>query len=37
MDKVSASQPWGRGLEPHMGHENDSSYDDSTEVDLRMI
>ena len=24
MDKVSASQPGDRGLEPHTGHDNDS-------------
>ena len=41
MDKVSASQPWDRGFEPHMGHDPDFSYDTSTgwfkEADLRLI
>ena len=26
MDKVSASQPRGRGFEPHTGHDHDSSH-----------
>ena len=29
MDKVSASQPRGRGFEIHTGHDHDSSYDTS--------
>ena len=41
MDKVSASQPWDPGLEPHMGHDHNSSYDTSTvwfqEADLGVI
>ena len=30
MDKVSASQARDRGIEPHTGHDHDSSYDTST-------
>ena len=30
MDKVSASQTRDRGLEPHTGHDHDSSYDTSS-------
>ena len=30
MDKVSASQPHGRGFDRHTGHDHDSSYDTST-------
>ena len=41
MDKVSASQPRDRGFEPHMGHDQDSSYDTSIgwfqEADSRVI
>ena len=41
MDKVSASQPKGRGFNPHMGHDHDSSHDISTgcfqEADSRVI
>ena len=41
LDKVSASQPRGRGFDPHMGHDHDSSYDTSTgwfqEADSRVI
>ena len=37
MDKVSASQPWDRGFEPHMGHSHDSSYDTSTGWYSRVI
>ena len=41
MDNVSASQPWDRGLEPHTGHDHDSTYDASTgwfqEADSRVI
>ena len=40
-DKVSASQPWDHGFEPHMGHDHVSSYDTSTcwfqEADSRVI
>ena len=31
MDKVSASQPWDRGFEPHTGHGHDYSYDTNTD------
>ena len=41
MDKVSASQPRGRGFEPRTGHDHDSSYDTSIawfqEADSRVI
>ena len=30
MDKVSASQPRGRGFEPRTGHDHDTLYDTST-------
>ena len=30
MDKVSAPQPWDRGIEPHTGHDHDPSYDTGT-------
>ena len=30
MDKVSASQPQGGGLDPHKGHDYDSLDDTST-------
>ena len=30
MDKMSASQHWDCGFEPHTGHDHDSSYDTST-------
>ena len=39
--KVSASQPLGRGFEPHTCHDHDSSYDTRTgwfqETDSREI
>ena len=30
MDNWSASQHWHHGLDPHMGHDHNSSYDTST-------
>ena len=41
MGEVSASQPWDHGVEPHTGHNHDSSYDTSTgwfqEADSKVI
>ena len=34
-DKVSASQPWGRGFDSHTGHEHDSSYDTRKIISLK--
>ena len=40
MEKVSVSQPWDRGFEPHTGHDHDS-YNTNTgwfqEADSRVI
>ena len=34
MDKVSVSQPWDQGFEPHTGHDHDSWPGSGLESDL---